>query len=644
MKKGKLFKEGKTWKIASAELKTSPIAVLGDFGLSDSMDGEEVEFDHSGGPVNLIRHAGKEYRKKAWGESSNPVRDQRGGYQQRDQRYSHGGAQQQKPKRDPAFAPYNFIPLNHKVVSSNTTEIDHAVFRGLSGTIELELTALTPLFIKGNNYQFHTLQGKPFIPGSSMRGMIRNLLTIMAYGKMDQVESRTLYKRSTLLEDGKQVFAGFMTIRNGKYSIERCQVKQVKGHEFSRRNHHYAFSDNHCIFSTGAFGGRGSIVWRFDRLPAAETLAVDDTKVIDGYLSDDTRAENAVDLTMSLKKRKIFGKIAPIGNVDLPQWGIPVFFRINQAGDVSSIGHAKYHRIPYAHSITDLIQQEAKEEADFPTAIFGDTNTASKVYFEDLFLEGQVEYALNQAQYLKILSSPKPTTYQHYLEQPSGVDTTQTNLLRWSDPQAKIRGYKNYWHRQTSPRAAQTHSWVESNPPTRSHMPHPVNPLKKGVVFKGQLRFSNLNEQELGALLLALDLPAGCAHKLGMGKPLGLGSVEIRPSLTLQNRKERYSTLFDAEGQNWFAAERSEANLELYKDAFAQHIGQQTYQQSINTADTYWQQDKRMQDLHQMLCFKHELIGASVHWTERTRYQELAEFKKRPVLPTPDEVSKPNSY
>lgn len=41
------------------------------------------------------------------------------------------------------------------------------------------------------------------------------------------------------------------------------------------------------------------------------------------------------------------------------------------------------------------------------------------------------------------------------------------------------------------------------------------------------MEFENLAPLELGALLYALELEEGMAHRLGYGKPFGLGSVVL---------------------------------------------------------------------------------------------------------------------
>src|SRR5881227_2849866 len=89
--------------------------------------------------------------------------------------------------------------------------------------------------------------------------------------------------------------------------------------------------------------------------------------------------------------------------------------------------------------------------------------------------------------------------------------------------QPVARGYKLYFHRQSaaSPNLTDPRMLQKEKVITR------LQPGKKGCKFRSVIQFDNLREFELGAMLSALILPAGCAHKLGMAKPLGLGSFAI---------------------------------------------------------------------------------------------------------------------
>lgn len=75
-----------------------------------------------------------------------------------------------------------------------------------------------------------------------------------------------------------------------------------------------------------------------------------------------------------------------------------------------------------------------------------------------------------------------------------------------------------------------------------------VEPLDAGNEFAFDVFFENLKPWELGILLYSLELEPGMGHKLGMGKPLGFGSVKIDV--------DRLITLNIAEhGLNWNSEE-----------------------------------------------------------------------------------------
>ena len=88
-------------------------------------------------------------------------------------------------------APYNFVPLNKRIFFPDwAKQISHDVpfSDGESGTINLTITAETPIFIrngsnKDNEIEFsHYLDEignkKYFIPGTSIKGMMRNVFEI----------------------------------------------------------------------------------------------------------------------------------------------------------------------------------------------------------------------------------------------------------------------------------------------------------------------------------------------------------------------------------------------------------------------------------------------------------------------------------
>lgn len=111
-----------------------------------------------------------------------------------------GGAKSKRPPalaKDNAAAPYNFVPLPSAMLEAPLMGAEGADVREkyvsyvnekgkLSGFIELDVEAKTPLYIGGgpNGTFFAPVDGRPMIPGSTMRGMCKNLMKILTCGAM----------------------------------------------------------------------------------------------------------------------------------------------------------------------------------------------------------------------------------------------------------------------------------------------------------------------------------------------------------------------------------------------------------------------------------------------------------------------------
>jgi CRISPR/Cas system CSM-associated protein Csm3 (group 7 of RAMP superfamily) len=71
-----------------------------------------------------------------------------------------------------------------------------------------------------------------------------------------------------------------------------------------------------------------------------------------------------------------------------------------------------------------------------------------------------------------------------------------------------------------------------------------VQPVDKGAVFTFTVEYVDLRPAELRLLLYALVLEETMWHKVGMGKPIGLGSVQLEVTEWLRiDRRARYLTL-----------------------------------------------------------------------------------------------------
>jgi hypothetical protein len=137
---------------------------------------------------------------------------------------------------------------------------------------------------------------------------------------------------------------------------------------------------------------------------------------------------------------------------------------------------------------------------------------------------------------LRILASPKPPSPAMYFRRITGEGYVAKHELKLKEH--RPQGRKMYLHHPPST----TQRWVTNDPATFSKQKVTIQPFKAGSVFYFHFDFENLTDRELGALLYSLEPTPEFHHKLGMGKPIGLGSVKLEiAGLFLVNRTERYT-------------------------------------------------------------------------------------------------------
>lgn len=131
--------------------------------------------------------------------------------------------------------------------------------------------------------------------------------------------------------------------------------------------------------------------------------------------------------------------------------------------------------------------------------------------------------------YTAVLDTPKPRHRAFYL-----------------DLQGRyIAGRKFYFHHNGEPRTAQQLLEIRNKP--GEYRNQYIEPLDTDVEFEARIDFSNLEADEFAALLLAVTLQRfkrwDMRHKIGYGKPIGLGSIRIDATkLCLVDYATRYTS------------------------------------------------------------------------------------------------------
>lgn len=560
-------------------------------------------------------------------------------------------------------APYNFVRLNDKVIQPPLAEfilnnkdkkMGYKDFMAsgekYSGYFDVEIKNITPLYIGGADGAFS--DGKNCcIPGSSLRGCLKNIFKIITNGNMKigtsgdvDVIDRVLYYRSfastySKLKDeydkniinriesiGNEFItvtkakAGFLVRENKKYYVCPARMESVLMNDIEMRidDKKVDWKDNKVELHTGAMKGKKHYYRFINGLWNIKFEIEDDVK--NNYINDSNRKGlNLFDEDNAKNGKK--DTLSILKGAEKYDYIVPCFF-IEENGKVLHFGAGPLYRIPYTKSIGAHIPGELKKSSiDFADAVFGSKEAwGSRVFFEDLFLANGEKAKLLPKNTMKMLEVPKPTSFQNYLE------ADKRGLAQhWNEENANIRGYKLYWHKKAE--------WIATSEDKVTQNNKSIAPLKEGQHFYGRIRFENLDKTELGALAKLFEIGAekNCCYKLGMGKPYGLGSVELKGKLYIKN-KDCYTKLFD---DNGFYNGYAETDLAEFTNTF------DTYMQK-QLGDSKVLYSKRMNDLKTLMSTANM---ADPKWSAKTQYIGIGKdavklTNKRIVLPSAEEVFK----
>jgi CRISPR-associated protein (TIGR03986 family) len=493
-------------------------------------------------------------------------------------------------------SPYNFVPLSDKVVSPYWTKhVSHDIpfDDAQSGTLELTLTAESDIFVRNgaaetatNNHDFSNINGKYFIPGSSMQGALRGVLEIMSFGRMaNKVNDHRYSVRDfhnnniyDIAEIAQSVCCGWLKKVDGEYLLQDCG-------EPGRISH--AKIDVEFVTAMSAFfqvkenvrPNAKSAKFKYDRFSTVEGVkSFTSTKVGLRLLCDfDTAGkEGKIVLTGQPGHRYekdngewtgkhlefvFFETIADFKKVDekiiqnfffayydhdknaqkedwrwrKPQLdagkAIPVFFRKDSKGNIIDMGLSYLYKITYKNSIKESIDKTQKQGQNFDLAetIFGYTEgkhdfLKSRVHIGHAFaVEGT---AKPNVKVTEVLSGPKASYYPSYIAQNSNDDGIVKNYSTFMNERPQIAGWKRYPIQDS----------IKHNPASIKNGVANANvgtsfiPLQKGVQFKLSISYHNLRKEELGALISAItfhNTDDSLFHSIGMAKPLGYGKTTI---------------------------------------------------------------------------------------------------------------------
>lgn len=203
---------------------------------------------------------------------------------------------------------------------------------------------------------------------------------------------------------------------------------------------------------------------------------------------------------------------------------------------------------------------------------------------------------------LKILGQPRPSAYEFYLQQPAGGGMLQTYGDLPGDAGGDLAGRKYYPHqpavRNSQQIAPADQENINSDQATLARFI-----CQPETTFKFTLRFARLREWELGALLAVLEPyrlvengePNDYAHKLGLGRPLGMGSVTVRADqVRIRSGKETSLQPMGSGSSQWknTLRQRKEKSMQsTLKAGWRCIVSIKTTRRSVNTR--WWKQKSK---------------------------------------------------
>lgn len=498
--------------------------------------------------------------------------------------------------------PYNFVPLEDKCERQG---IDSYILgkRRLTGYIDCTLKLLTPLIIpntsnnkalhgahandaqEGNSYDFYSYcnlenggEGsriekfsKPVIPGSELRGTVRNVFEAAFNGCLSSVDLKRKMHRRTMTVKTPGILRRNKNTLN--WEIEECGRVKIQKTDAAALNEgqriSLKYSRGMCMeFDVCTRSGHG---WKSGYFHRGEYFEAKKYESI--FVSNDkilpVHKEELETLTFVLKQyadekinrhlgggfhqgyNKYHEKLGHLLESTCDDAELLVYYSTYKKENKLYAGFlspAMISKEVFRTSVEDLLRANGqyqpcadREEVCPACALFGmvgkvdKLSLASRVRFADASI---VERESDDKEYyrdylLPELAEPKPGTVEFYTAPPLDAEVggkyriwtydylkNNKELQLLQPKQLRLRGRKFYWHNS---------KLNVSDDDGITKLKQRVRAVKERQSFSFKVYFDRITEKELAELQWALTFnDPEYAHKFGRGKPAGFGSGTIR--------------------------------------------------------------------------------------------------------------------
>lgn len=450
--------------------------------------------------------------------------------------------------------PYTFIPLEmgDKSDSSNNDSNEKASGSRdslLTGSIICKLTAKTDIAIpdtafegadreNSREYPFFNVAGEPVIPGSSIRGVVRSVFEALTNSCMSVTDNRfhsmSGMKAPGLLE--KKDDGSYALYKAVRYRVKDAGLQNHSTGELLRFDYREGkrgapgiveeIGSGFCRgwyikahpFKTDRGTSNPSIFERGNYFRMVEEKCIDAFEEnIQLYVKNNEEDDVSVAYLRCFKKMK-----SGEGQV------LPVWYSTDEDG--IQFAPAQISRSVYAKRPSDFLNpldltpcNDAKRCCS-ACNLFGfvssEGSKASSIRFGDAHPIGNVSM---RWVYLPDLMEPRTSSFEFYLRN----DTKErSHSFTPESKGTQLSGRKMYWHHKKG-LTKDVGDWTEFN--------SKMELVEAGASFGFEVCFDSITSLQLNQIVYALtlgqawDAKAGeeRCHKIGHGKPVGLGSVYV---------------------------------------------------------------------------------------------------------------------
>lgn len=436
--------------------------------------------------------------------------------------------------------PYNFVTLG--------TECDRASrnIGKLTGYINISVTPKTDIIVpfekvNEKKYNFFEYNDNYVIPGSQMRGVVRNLYEVLTNSCLSQMEKEynvsfrypvkdaTKWKPCIVKYTGKEwmilqtskvlklINKSLLNSKGIKEQLtkERYYCKELNKHFTFNENKNFINVDNKYILRFGEKKNTKEVaaikLFEITNLPFTNDENDDVLKIVKNLKKNCQRyVENLNELNTNATADKVDNLYNDIINaIDNEQPFVAYYNEAKKYLSPSNVGREMLKDtldkmyVGY-ENCTDQYQLCSA------CALFGtasdDESVKSRIRFTDLYLD---KNGIKKRTMDLVSLGSHLSNYRFYANK------------EWEENDVRIRGRKFYWHHPVNYKASNIdNANINCSYDT---LCFDTNNTKK---FEGKIYFESLTEKELKDLVFSIEL-GGNNHmlKLGHGKPFGYGSI-----------------------------------------------------------------------------------------------------------------------